>query len=320
MDDTLILLEPLYQERVWGGRTLESLYGRQLPSENTPYGESWEVVDREEAQSAVRKGRHAGRSLQDLWQHHREEIFGADSLGWKCERFPILVKILDARDKLSIQVHPPADIAARMGGEPKTEMWYIVDATPGAELYVGLKDGVTHGEFKRGLSQGETAAQVHRISPHPGEFIFIPSGRLHAIGAGLLIFEIQQNSDTTYRVFDWNRLGLDGEPRQLHVEESLKCIDFNDVEPTMTEAQGDVLVDCEYFHVQRKTLPAAIPTPIVPRGKFAIIAVVSGEVASAGEVFSSGDFFIVPACASSSAVTASSKDAEILITRLPAAR
>ena len=118
-----------------------------------------------------------------------------------------LVKLLAASAPLSIQVHPPADIAPSLHGEPKTEMWYIVDADPDAELYVGLKEGVTHDAFERGLDQGATASQVHALSPQAGEFIFIPSGRLHAIGAGLLIFEIQQNSDTTYRVFDWNAHG-----------------------------------------------------------------------------------------------------------------
>ncbi|MDA0812838.1 MAG: TIGR04282 family arsenosugar biosynthesis glycosyltransferase [Verrucomicrobia bacterium] len=317
MDDSLILLAPIYQERVWGGRTLETLYGRTLPEPETPYGESWEVVDREEAQSIVTNGPFAGKSLNDLWQKHREEAFGPTAVAWECDQFPILVKILDARDKLSIQVHPPADIAPSLHDEPKTEMWYIVDADPDAKLYVGLKEGVTRDAFERGLDQGATASQVHALSPKAGEFIFIPSGRLHAIGAGLLIFEIQQNSDTTYRVFDWNRMGLDGNPRQLHIEESMKCIDFADVAPTMTPAQGELLVDCEYFNVQIKTIPQGGSGTIASNGEFAIAAVAAGSIEVDGRIFSNGDFFLIPACADGCRSVTSAPGADVLITRLP---
>jgi mannose-6-phosphate isomerase len=320
IDDAHIILSPIYQERVWGGRTLATLYDRSLPSTSKPYGESWEVVDREEAQSLVMTGKYAGKSLNDLWRDHRTEIFGPTATGWSDERFPILVKILDARDKLSIQVHPPAAIAESLNGEPKTEMWYIVDADPGAELYVGLKAGVDREAFQQGLGNSETAHQVHAIAPVAGEFIFIPSGRLHAIGAGLLIFEIQQNSDTTYRVFDWNRVGLDGNPRQLHVEESMQCINFSDVEPEMSTADGDLLVDCEYFNVQKKALASGATDAVTGDGEFAIIAVASGCIQSQGRSFRNGDFFIIPACASSPPVLSSKDGAELLVTRLPAAR
>jgi len=146
-------------------------------------------------------------------------------------RFPLLIKLLDAQDTLSLQVHPPASVAPELGGEPKTEMWYIADAQPDAGLFVGLKQGVDRARLRarhRGWHRGGVRA------PRAGEMgdaMFLPSGRLHAIGAGLVIFEIQQNSDTTYRVFDWNRVGLDGKPRELHVAQSLASIDFNDFEP-----------------------------------------------------------------------------------------
>ena len=147
--------------------------------------------------------------------------------------FRLLIKILDARDKLSLQVHPPAGQAAELGGEPKTEMWYIAEAAPGAELYVGLKRGVTRAEFEQKIKAGTVAECFHRVACEPGDAMFLPSGRVHALGAGLVIFEIQQNSDTTYRVFDWNRLGLDGKPRELHIPQSLASIDFNDFEPSL---------------------------------------------------------------------------------------
>ena len=135
-------------------------------------------------------------------------------------RFPLLCKILDAREKLSLQVHPPARV--RHLGDPKTEMWYIADAAAGAELFVGLQRGITRAAFERAIHAGRVAECFHRIPVQAGDTMFLPSGRVHAIGAGLVIFEIQQNSDTTFRVYDWDRVGLDGKPRELHVAESLE--------------------------------------------------------------------------------------------------
>lgn len=286
-----IVFEPLYQSRVWGGRELEQRYGRQLP-DAAPYGESWEIVDREGEQSVVRGGRWAGKTLHELWTRHREEVFGAglpDS-----DRFPLLIKVLDARDDLSIQVHPPADRAAELGGEPKTEMWYIAGAEPGAKLHVGLKKGVTRADFERAVLEGTVAGCVHAVEPREGESIFIPSGRLHAIGAGLLIHEIQQNSDTTYRVFDWNRPGLDGKPRELHVRESLASIDFSDFEPGMDEARGTVIAECEHFRVEKLVLGEGQTSGNQDPGSFSIFSVVAGEVACGDVKFGKGDFFLLP--------------------------
>lgn len=197
-----ITFKPLYMERVWGGRELERVYHRSLPDPVSPFGESWEIVDRESEQSVVDEGELAGKTLHELWTEQREEVFGR---GYDNHpRFPILIKVLDARDDLSIQVHPPAHLAAELGGEAKTEMWYIAACEPGAKLYVGLKQGVSKGDFEKAIEDGSVEQCVHAISPQPGDSIFIASGRLHAIGAGFLIHEIQQNSDTTYRVFDWN--------------------------------------------------------------------------------------------------------------------
>jgi mannose-6-phosphate isomerase len=287
-----ISFKPLYMQRVWGGRELERVYGRSLP-DSAPYGEAWEIVDREKEQSVVAGGPYAGKSLHELWTGHRDEIFGAglpDS-----ERFPILIKILDARDDLSIQVHPPVTLAASLGGEPKTEMWYIAAADPGAKLYVGLKAGQTRADFEQALKSGTVEESVHAIEPAAGDSIFIPSGRLHAIGAGFLIHEIQQNSDTTYRVFDWNRMGLDGKPRELHIDESMKSIDFNDFEPSMDEPQGTTLASCEYFQVDRRILAEGVlVVPFVP-GRFAIFSVVSGSLSTAsGATFGPGSFLLMP--------------------------
>lgn len=288
-----ITFKPLYMQRVWGGRELERVYGRSLPDPQQPFGESWEIVDRELEQSVVDSGPLAGSSLHELWAHRREEIFGA-GLG-EHPRFPILIKVLDARDELSIQVHPPVELAASLGGEPKTEMWFIADCEPGAKLYVGLKNGVTKADFEQAITHGTVEDCVHAVVPQPGDSIFIASGRLHAIGAGFLIHEIQQNSDTTYRVFDWNRCGLDGKPRELHVAHSLASIDFNDFEPAMDTPSGEQLASCEYFKTDRKALAAGQSLANPEPGKFSIISVVDGALESAaGRRFGKGQFLLLP--------------------------
>lgn len=284
---------PLYMERVWGGRQLATVYGRKLPDPTRPFGESWEIVDRKEAQSIVDQGIYQGSSLHELWTKHREEVFGMEFKNHF--RFPILIKVLDAHDDLSIQVHPPAELAASLGGEAKTEMWFIAACDPGAKLYVGLKQGVTRADFEKSIADGSVADLVHVIQPKVGDSILIPSGRLHAIGGGFLIHEIQQNSDTTYRVFDWNRLGLDGKPRELQVSQSLASIDFTDFEPTMDTPDGDCLATCDYFRTDRKSL--AIGRTIAnPRNyRFSILTIIEGElISNGGRKFKKGQFTLLP--------------------------
>ena len=247
--DCLLHFRSIYQTRVWVGRRLETRLGRTLP-DGQPYGESWELVDREDQQSVVADGPLAGTSLHTLWTRHQTDVFGDGGRQPRAPRFPLLVKILDCEDDLSIQVHPPAAVAAELGGEPKTEMWFVAHADAGARLYAGVRRGVTRAAFERALDEGTVADCVHPIAAATGNSLFVPSGRVHALGRGLLVFEIQQSSDTTYRVFDWNRVGLDGRPRALHVAESLRCIDFDDVEPTLASGDGE-LAACPFFRVTR---------------------------------------------------------------------
>ena len=235
---------------------------------------------------------------------HAAELLGAarppDS------RFPLLVKILDAQEKLSLQVHPPPGKAAELGGEPKTEMWYITEAAPGAELYVGLKRGVSREEFERKIKSGTVAECFHRVSVRPGDAMFLPSGRVHALGAGIVLFEFQQNSDTTYRVFDWNRLGLDGKPRELHIAQSLASIDFNDFEPSLIrgdfvgtgEVQTRPIVRDSLFTVEAYQVNVGAQVPVKP-GRMQIIAIIAGSMGIEHRqmriVLAAGQFCLIPA-------------------------
>jgi len=284
-----VVFEPIFKERIWGGRKLAALFAKRLPA-NKQIGESWEIVDRPEAQSIVREGSLAGRSLHDLWVNFREELFGRvpDS-----PRFPLLIKLLDAQEKLSLQVHPPQEIAESLGGEAKTEFWYVVAAEPNAEIFVGLRKSMTRDQFENVLNSGTVADCVQAIRMKSGAAMFLPSGRFHAIGAGNLLVEVQQNSDTTYRVFDWNRVDDDGKPRQLHVDQALQCIDFNDVAPEPITPTSELLVRHELFEVQKWNLESA--RDIAPPGQFAIVLCLTGALQCAGIDFTPGDFFLVPA-------------------------
>lgn len=307
-----ISFEPLFMERVWGGRRLEDLYGKRLPG-GARIGESWELVDREEAQSVVHAGPLRGKTLNELWRSHREAVFGARVR--ESERFPLLVKLLDAQERLSVQVHPPASVAADLGGEPKTEMWYVADTHPESDIFAGLKAGVTREDFEDALHHGAVAERLHRLPVRPGDAIFIPSGRVHAIGAGNLIVEVQQNSDTTYRVFDWNRVGLDGQARALHIEQSLLSIDFDDIEPALAKPEGEVLAECADFRVEKWEVEAQ--RPALDDHAFAIFACVGGAVECGGTTFKAGQFFLVPAAMSDAVLRPAGKRSTVLRTTIP---
>ena len=229
-----LTFRPIYQDRVWGGDRLGGLFGRTLPA-GRKIGESWEVCDRPEAPSVVSQGPLAGRTLSELMASEPVGLWGPG--GPAGMRFPWLCKLLDARDDLSLQVHPPGCRAAELGGEPKTEMWYVAEASPEAAVYVGVLPGTTPEEFERRSQDGTVAGLFHRLPVTAGDVVFLPSGRVHALGRGLVILEIQQNSDTTYRVFDWNRVGLDGRPRTLHLAEAMRSIDFSDTAPTLVSRE-----------------------------------------------------------------------------------
>jgi mannose-6-phosphate isomerase len=276
-------------ERMWGGRRLESEFGKKLPPQR-PIGESWEIVDRPEAQSIVRNGPLRGKTLHELWTQDRGEIFGdvADA-----SRFPLLVKLLDAHEKLSLQVHPPDGVASRLGGEPKTEFWYVAAADPGAELYLGFRDSITRDQFEKAIRDGTAADHVHKVRVKTGDAAFLPAGRFHALGAGNLLIEVQQNSDTTYRIFDWNRVDDKGKQRQLHIGQALQCIDFTDVRPRLLNREGELLLRHTLFEIQKWNLDS--PREIAPRGQFAIACCLTGSMYCADVDLRPGEFFLIPA-------------------------
>jgi len=348
--------DPLPIERVWGGTALQR-YGKPIPA-GQRIGESWEISDRDDALSVVVSGPSQGRTLRQVVEASGTDLLGTNAVsrgtgvppvqGSSPEsdrpdacptvRFPLLVKLLDARERLSLQVHPSPAAAARLGGEPKTEMWYVLEAQPGAGLFTGLRRGVTRQAFEDDLQvvqspianrQSAIEHLLHRLPVSPGDTIFIPAGRLHAIDAGLVLVEIQQNSDTTYRVFDWGRVGLDGNPRPLHVEPSLGCIDFDDFEPgkqiERAEDRGGNglrrLVECEQFHVHRLDLSDAWPE-FAGGTTFHILTGLSGAAGiltpdGKAESLRPGEFVLIPAALGHYTIVPVAENTRLLKTTVP---
>lgn len=258
-----LLFHPVYKSYIWGGSRINALYNRNLPP--GVYAESWEIADRPEGMSVVRNGALAGRDLYGLLK-----LFGPRLTGRQCGEFPLLIKILDAREKLSVQVHPDESTARETGGDPKTEMWYVLQAEPGAEIYAGLKPGVTASSFRQALQKGDVIESLRAVRVARGDVIFIPGGRVHVLGPGCLLLEVMQNSDTTYRLFDWNRVGPDGNPRALQVNKALKAIRWDDsaspkVEPGAGAARPDrggnttaELLKTDFFKFEKISLVSAV--------------------------------------------------------------
>jgi len=290
----LLQFKPIYQERVWGGRGLESFLGRKL-SGTAPIGESWELVDRPEAQSVAASGPWAGKSLRELMAVHGAEIMGP---AWpKTRSFPILVKWLDCRERLSLQVHPPASVAGKLGGEPKTENWYIARAEPGAAVLAGLKPGVDSAKFRAALKDNTAESLVHRLPTVAGDSLLIRSGVMHAIDGGNLILEIQQNSDTTYRVYDWGRVGLDGKPRAMHVEQSMASLEANTAGTPELVRSADkmtVLAECREFRITRHRLTGGEKLAFAAGEQARIISVVSGKLMVDETSLGAGDNALIP--------------------------
>ena len=249
---------PVYQERVWGGTQMADVLKRELPPHTAPIGEAWELCDRDDVNSKVINGDLAGFSLSELVRYYGRNLLGSKAR--QTERFPLLMKLIDAGEKLSLQVHPDDNACQLLGNgaESKTEMWYILSALPGANILAGLGNQYSKNHLIDLLRAGSAEGLLHDYPSRPGDAYYIPAGTLHAIGAGNLILEIQQNSDTTYRISDWGRKGSDGKPRELHIEQGIQSINFvNRNSPRIAAAvdqvawnrKVNVVSNCPYFNV-----------------------------------------------------------------------
>lgn len=276
---------------LWGGDLLKQKYGK--PSAHEKLSETWELTVRPDAVNQIANGEYAKKTLADYFAAH------PDTLGkFAGKPFPLLIKFIDANDCLSVQVHPDDAYAARQNDQGKTEMWYIVEATEGAELIYGLSDGCTAEEFARAIREGKTEEAVRRVKVKAGECYFIPSGMLHAIGAGILIAEIQQNSDLTYRVYDYNRRGADGKLRPLHIEDAAAVTrpfteeEINAIRFENGKSEGS-LADCRYFRVEHRRVSGE-DTISVPDDTFLSVLCLDGEGSLGGEPICRGDSYLLP--------------------------
>jgi len=224
-----LVFSPELHNRVWGGRNLESVLGKQLPPD-VPIGESWEIHDKNKVINGLLKE----KTLAEIIREFPKEIAGIKFEGGD---FPLLTKFLDAREWLSVQVHPDDLLAQALEGQPrgKTECWYILDAEPDAVIMYGLSEKMNADDFRKAIEQQTLKEKLHYSKVKKGDFVFVPAKTIHAIGPGIVLYELQQTSDTTYRLYDWDRMGLDGKPRELHLEKGLLCSNFDDIQPILTQ-------------------------------------------------------------------------------------
>ena len=263
-----LTFQPVFRDYVWGGRHLETLFGRALPAGIV--AESWEISGHPSSPTRVDQGYWCGHTLPDVLASLGVNLVGRRGASMLSRgRFPLLVKLLDASQDLSVQVHPDDDFAGmhEHGELGKTEMWYILHARPGAELIYGLRRGATPASLRHAIEGHAPQSELHRLPVQAGDAVFIPAGTVHALLSGIVAAEIQQNSDTTYRLYDWGRLGADGKPRPLHIDKALRVIDWNRAEPAKVEPrplrildgmQQSELVRCTQFAVEHICLEPGV--------------------------------------------------------------
>ena len=244
-------IKPVYKEPIWGGSKMKEYFSKDIPSGHT--GESWELACHENGMSIIENGPYMGKSLYEIIKSDPEGMMGKNFK--KEDKFPILIKILDAKDNLSVQVHPSDDYASihENGELGKTEMWYVADAEIDSKLVYGLKEGITKEEFIKAVEDDEIEKSLNFVDVKKGDVFFMPSGKVHAIGKGILIIEIQQNSDTTYRVYDYKRKDANGNQRDLHIDKAIDVIDFenNKKNKSIKNKNEEIIGDCKYFKVKK---------------------------------------------------------------------
>ena len=287
---------PIYKQRIWGGQRLREVFDKEIP-EGEKIGESWELADLPNDKSVIANGELAGQTLSSAIEKYPKEITGNENFTGS---FPLLIKLLDAQDVLSVQVHPDPQTCWRMGkGQPKTECWYIIYAAPNAVIYKGLKKGVKKEQFTEAIEKGNVADMLAKVPVEQDQCHFLPAGTAHAIGQGLLIAEIQMPSDTTYRVFDWNRLDDASKPRELHIEEALESIHFDASGDNLSVTTMGRLVDCEYFRIDKGHQAKNCELLLSP-GQMKTFIIISGFGTILGArtdplEFKAGDTLLVPA-------------------------
>ncbi len=305
---------PVYQQKIWGGRSLERLFQRQLPPGRI--GESWEISVHRSGLSIVAEPEElAGVTLEELCRKYPHRVIGDSK-----RVFPLLVKLIDAQDTLSVQVHPDDHYAKRHGASEagKNEMWYVLAAEPGAKLIYGIKPGITRDKFLEAIESGCVAECLNEVAVQPGDCFYVPAGVVHALGAGILVLEIQQSSDAVYRIFDWNRVDDQGKPRPLHVHQALEVINFDlrfEKKNRNPTADKEVLVECPFFTVTKHRLRAGVGFTI-DRTSFKIITSISHPLSIESRRYSlilePGSSCLIPACCHEWQVVASSDSAEML--------
>jgi mannose-6-phosphate isomerase len=317
-------LRPILQEYLWGGRRLGELLGKPI-GDGPTYAESWEVVDHRDGQSVVENGPLAGKTLGELTNEFPAELYGDIA---PPERFPLLFKYLDAQKTLSVQVHPN-DAQAAAQSPPdlgKTEAWLVVAAEPGSKIYAGLKPGVDHDTLAAAIEAGECDKCLSAFEPRPGDCVFIPAGTVHALGEGLVIAEIQQASNTTFRLFDWNRIDKDGKPRPLHIAESLAVTDYErgpigPQKPVACDLRWERLVTCDKFLFSRLRTGSEEGLALPKSSSFHIVSLVEGAGRLVGDTFDEtlapGQTLLLPA-ACPAATFVSTAPSTLIDMRLPA--
>jgi mannose-6-phosphate isomerase len=286
---------PIYKERIWGGKMLREVFGRDTPR-GKHIGESWELADLPQDKSKITNGELTSLTLAEAIGKYPEGITGRKQF---LLPFPLLIKFLDCGEILSVQVHPDKETCERIGkGDPKTECWYIISAAPGAVIYKGLKNGVTREKFGRAIKEGTVERMLNKVEVKVGECHYLPAGTAHAIGAGLLIAEIQTPSDTTYRVFDWNRVDESGRARPIHIEEALQSIHFDASGDNFSVTTIGRLVDCEFFKIDKGHQKRNCEVLLSPGWMKTVIVLNGfGTISGGGSVvdFKAGDTMLVPA-------------------------
>jgi len=283
-------LKPALKDYLWGGTRLKTEY--KMESDLEKVAEAWVLSTHKDGEGIVLNGELAGKTLTEA-----VELFGKDCLGEngkKFSYFPILIKLIDAKDDLSVQVHPDDEYALRVEGEyGKTEMWYIVDCEEGASLYYGFKEEITKDEFRAKIADNTITDVLNKVPVKKGDVFFIPSGTIHAIGSGILIAEIQQNSNTTYRVSDYGRLGADGKPRPLHIDKAVEVTSLTPP-PVQTNLPKGTLAECEYFKVRLFSTDDEKQIE-VDSLSFTSLLCLDGEVNFNGVTLVKGDCAFIPA-------------------------